>query len=242
MRNMRYLLLCLLAAATLATAQEFEVVSIKPDHSGSNNTGTQNDPGRFTATGTNLRSLIQMAYSVADYQIEGPEWLRTERYDIAAKFAEELPKDPEKYYAGLSAMVRHMLADRFRLVLHREQKTMAVYALMVSKKGIQFQEAPEGHPGSNSSNGHFQGVHISMGSFARFLSRQVGMPVLDMTGLKGFYNLTLDFVREAAKADAPAGLELPEALQEQLGLRLESRKAPIEILIVDHAEKTPVEN
>jgi uncharacterized protein (TIGR03435 family) len=124
---------------------------------------------------------------------------------------------------------------------------MAVYGLVLAKSGIKFQEVPGDDSHSNSDNNHYQGAGISMENFATVLSRRMDLPVIDMTGLKGFYSLTLDWVPEPRPgeepaANAPKGLALPEALQEQLGLKLEHRKAPLEVLVVDHVEKVPVEN
>jgi uncharacterized protein (TIGR03435 family) len=138
-----------------------------------------------------------------------------------------------------------MLTDRFHLTVHREQRNMAIYALVVGKKGIRFEEVPDTGSSSNSNNQHYQGTGVSMANFAIFLSREMGQPVLDMTGLKGAYKLQLDWTPEPkgdTASDAPAGPRLPEALQDQLGLKLENRKAPIEVIVVDHAEKVPTEN
>lgn len=248
---MRWILVCIVLSVSAAQAQEFEVVSIKPNRSGSGSSSSHSDPGRLTATNNSLRVLIQMAYGVPDYRIDGPAWLETEHFDLAAKFPEELPKDREKYGAALRAMLQKMLAENFKLTMHREQRTMAVYGLVVDKKGIKFHDVPDTGSHSNSNNGHFEGKAVSMPSFATFLARRMDLPVIDMTGLRGFYDLKLDFVPERrgeerrpddAASDAQVGLRLPEALQDQLGLKLENRKAPIEVIVVDHAEKTPVEN
>jgi uncharacterized protein (TIGR03435 family) len=244
---MQWIFACLALATTLASAQEFEVVSIKPNRSGDNSSHSTSDQGRLTATNNTLRVLIQMAYGLPDYQVDGPDWLQTERFDLAAKFPEELPKDREKYQAGLRAMLQKMLADRFHLEVHREQRTMAVYGLVVDKKGIKFQEVPDTGSRSNSNNNHYQGTAVSMANFATVLSRRMDLPVIDMTGLKGFYNLKLDWVPEPrggadAASDASPGPRLPEALQDQLGLKLEHRKAPIEVMVVDRVEKVPTEN
>ncbi len=242
---MRWILACLTLATSLAFAQEFEVVSIKPNHSGDNSSHSSSDQGRMTATNNSLRSFIQMAYGLPEYQVEGPDWLRTERFDLAAKFPEELPKDRVKYREGLQAMLQKMLQDRFHLVVHREQRAMAVYGLVVDKKGIKFQEVPDTGSHSNSNNNHYEGTGVSMEAFATVLSRRMDLPVIDMTGLKGAYKMKLDWVPEGkgdAATDAPAGPNLREALQDQLGLRLENRKAPIEVLVVDRVEKVPTEN
>jgi uncharacterized protein (TIGR03435 family) len=253
---MRTAFVCLLTAACALAAlgQEFEVVSVKPNNSGSNSSHSSSDAGRLTASNVSLRSLIVQAYRMKDYQVEGPDWLRSQHFDIAAKFDEALPKDREKYNAGLAAMMQKMLSERFKLAVHRDQKTFSVYGLVVGKNGIKFQEVPDGDSHrSNSNNNHYEGTCVNMAAFAEFLSRRVDFPVLDMTGLKGFYNLKLDWVPEPRQsgelkgditpvADSSSGPALSEAIQAQLGLKFEMRKAPIEILIVDHAEKVPTEN
>ena len=186
----------------------------------------------------------------------------SERFDVSATFPEALPKDREKYDAAFRSMMQNMLADRFKLVLHREHKIRPVYGLIVGKSGIKFKEAPDSDCGSHSGNSkgtHFVGTCVSMDAFAEFLARRrrdlpVDLPVLDMTGVKGFYNLTLDWVPESKPSseskgnlqpvvgDSPSGVTLIVALQEQLGLRLETHRAPIETLVVDRAERVPSEN
>lgn len=242
----------LMAALPLAAgAQEFEVVSVKPDKSLLNSSSTHSNLGRYTATNTSLRNLIVEAYGLRDYQVEGPEWLRFERYDVAAKFPEAVPRDREKYRAALQAMLQKMLLDRFKLQTHREQKMITVYGLAVGKNGIKMKEVPDGGShDQNSNNTHFQGASVNMAALATFLSRRMDRPVLDMTGLTGYYDFTLDWVPETAtpvdgKSEAGAdtsGPTITMALQDQLGLKLEARKAPIEILVVDHADKAPTEN
>jgi uncharacterized protein (TIGR03435 family) len=239
------------AWACAAFAQEFEVVSVKPSKSLSNGSSTNSNQGRYTATNASLRNVIVEAFGLRDYQVEGPEWLRSERYDVAATFPEALPRDREKYRAGLQAMLQKMLLDRFKLQTHREEKTIAVYGLVAGKSGIKIKEVPEGDSHSQNSNDtHYQGTNVNMTSFATFLSRRMERPVLDMTGLTGYYDFTLDWVPETApaadgKIDAgpdASGPTLTMALQDQLGLKLEARKAPVEILVVDHAERVPTEN
>lgn len=236
----------LTALATAALGQEFEAVSVKPSKAATDSSSTQSNQGRFTATNVTLKNLIVRAYDLKDYQLEGPDWLSSLRFDVVAKYPEALPKDREKYNAALQAMMREMLSERFKLAAHRDQKTFSVYALVVSKPGIKFKQVPDSDSHNSSSNNtHFVGTCISVAMFADFLARRMDLPVIDMTDLKGFYNLTLDWVPESkadAPVDLPSGLTLRDAIQEQLGLKLESRQAPLEILIVDHAEKVPTEN
>jgi len=243
--------LCILitAFATALAGQEFEVVSIKPNKSLSNGSDVSSGQGMLTAS-LSLKDLIVDAYGLRDYQIEGPAWLDSERFDIAAKFPEGLSKDPQKYNEQLSVMMQKMLADRFRLAVHRDSKNFAVYGLVVAKGGIKFKEVPDSSlHHSSGKNTHYTGKGISMATLAGFLSPRMDLPVVDMTSLKGFYDITLEWAPEPksspenkdANAD-PTVPTLPLALQEQLGLKLENRKAAIEILIVDHAEKTPTDN
>lgn len=260
--HMRGTSLCILTAALARAAlcQEFEVVSVKPNKSISSDSGVTTNRGRLIATNASLRRLIVSAYGVQDYQVEGPDWLGSERFDISATFPEAIRKG-EKYEEALQVMMQKMLADRFKLVVHREQKTRPVYGLTAGKNGVKFKEAPASDCDSHSRNNngtHFVGTCVSMDGFAGFLARRrsdlpLDLPVLDMTGLQGFYNLKLDWVPESKgsgerKDDVPgvranaSGVTLLVALEEQLGLRLETRKAPIDILVVDDAQRVPSEN
>ena len=235
--------------ACLATGQEFEAVSVKPNKSGINGSHMRSDRGLLTAENLTLRSLIVTAYGIKDYQLEGPDWLRAERYDVAARLPHELPEDRKQYRAAFGVMMQKMLADRFKLAVHRSEKTMPVYGLVVGKKGMKAEGLTCDCCNSNSNNTHYWSTCTTMDGFAEFLSGRVDLPVLDMTGLKATYKITLDWVPESrqsgdgkAAADPPPGPTLTEALQDQLGLKLEPRKAPIEIIVVDHAEKAPTEN
>jgi uncharacterized protein (TIGR03435 family) len=225
------------AFAVAASAQEFEVVSIKPNKSLDFSSGVHTDQGRMNATNVSLRSLIVMAHDIRDYQLEGPDWLGSERFDVAAKFPEALPKDREAYNAVFHAMVRKMLADRFKLAIHRDSKAFRLQELVIEKDGIKFREAPDrdSHH-SDGRNTHYTGSSVTMAAFAAFLSQKGDYPLLDKTGLKGFYDLKLDWGAE------PDGPTLADAMREQLGLKLETRRAPLEIIVVDHVEKVPTEN
>lgn len=241
----------------LLSAQEFEVVSVRPNNSASTSSGTHSDQGRFRAENSSLRNLIVMAYGIKDYQLEGPDWLRTTRFDISAKFPEALPKEREKYDGALRDALLKMLAERFKLAAHCDHKNFSVLNLVVGKRGVKLTEVTgdgSHSQNSNSSNGsiHYEGTSVAMSAFAEFLSRRLNVPVLDDTGLEGFYNLKLEWSLEAppsgdGKADGPviadtAAGNLADAIQSQLGLRLEARKSLLEIVVVDHAERVPTEN
>lgn len=246
------LLALLLCSALLAQTPSpaFEVASIKLNASGSGDSESHTDGGRLTARNLSLKSLITRAYGVRDYQVEGPDWLPTQRFDVSAKFPEALPSGPEnreRYNAAFRSMMQKMLEERFHLAVHHTTKTSAVYGLVVGKNGIKFKEVPLGPSGSTSNNTHYSGKSVTMDQVAAVLSSFMDLPVLNETGLKGFYDLTLDWIPESHSnkpetEPAPAGPSLADAVADQLGLKLEHRKAPIDILVVDHVDKLPTEN
>ena len=228
----------MLALAGAALGQEFEAVSVKSNKSGSGSSHRSSDGGLYSGTNLTLKSLIMSAYQMKDYQVEGPDWIGVERFDLRGRFPKDMPKDQDGYAAAFGTMMQKVLAERFKLAVHREQKTFSVYGLTVVKAGIKFKEVPDTGSHSDGGNNHYQGSSISMVQLAEFLSRRMDLPVIDMSGLKGAYNVTLDWDPES-KGTGP---DLREAVQEQLGLKLENRKTALEILIVDHAERVPTED
>ncbi len=253
---MRELSVCLLvtAFACIAMGQEFEVASVKPNNSGERGAHMSSDGGRMRITNLTMKGLITTAYGVREYQVEGPDWLDNDRFDVVAKFSEELPKDPEKYNAMLQSMMQKLLAERFKLTVHRDKKTREVYGLVVSKGGIKFKESEGTDSHTSRATGiHYEGAAIEIARLSDFLGRRLDLPVVDMTGLKGYYDIKMDWVPDpkrpaGEKENAPllpesqAGPTLRDAVTEQLGLKLEPRKAPIEVLIVDHVERVPTDN
>jgi uncharacterized protein (TIGR03435 family) len=224
--QMRTIPLSLLTVALsiAALGQEFEAVSVKRNKSGSTSSRSSTDQGFYRATNLSLKDLIVSAYNMRSYQVEGPDWIAAERFDVSAKFPHGLPslndpKNRDQLLAAFDSMMQKMLADRFKLAAHRDQKSFSVYGLTVSKVGIKFKEVPDTGSRSDGGDSHYQGTSISMARFAEFLSRRMDLPVIDITGLKGSYNVTLDWVPESKdepnEANTPVGLTLPEALQEQ---------------------------
>jgi len=117
----------------------------------------------LTATNLSLRSMILMAYQMKDYQVEGPDWLATERYDLAARFPETTFQEPKKYDSALGAMMQKMLTDRFKLAIHRDQKVFPVYGLTAGKGAVKFQEGQdcaEKGQNSNSNDNHYSGICV----------------------------------------------------------------------------------
>ncbi|MGO9012389.1 MAG: TIGR03435 family protein [Bryobacteraceae bacterium] len=323
------------AAAVLAQTGPdkltFEVASVKPAtpltpgrmmitmHGGP---GTS-DPGQATFSNVTQRMLLAKAYGVQDYQISGPGWLDSERYEIAAKVPKGTTEEQFK------VMLQNLLADRFKLTLHHETRDLPRYVLVVAKNGPKLKEsappppAPDGGapkdgagagyggpppgaglgppPGPPPGEGGMPRLQMGKDGFPKLppgagrggvilmmmpgrarmigngqpiskladaLARQLGRPVTDKTGLTGAYDFTLDFDPEGSMGgrggmmmrmpggpppggggDGPAA-NPPEteaaglftALQEQLGLKVEQKKGPLDMLVVDHSEKVPVEN
>ncbi len=226
-------------------AQSFEVVSVKPSNDASTRSDINSDNNIFKARNVTLQTFISMAYGVEDYRVEGPGWLGSERYDIDAKFPAGVPMVGPAGEAAFRAMMQNMLKNRFGLVVHRSEKSLAVYGLVVAKSGLNVSEVKEGGSHSSSRNNHYSGTSVTMPTFAEFLTRRADLPVVDMTGLKGFYTFSLDWTPvDAAVVPGvnPAWEALREAVESKLGLRCENRKAPIEVVVVDHVEKVPTAN
>jgi len=235
--QLAYVIVAMGSAFAQTGGPAFEAATIKPNKSGSGNSRTQSSRGRVTAENNTFESYIMRAFEVREYQVAGPEWIKNERYDLNAK----LPDGAEA--SAIPAMLRTLLIERFKLEFHRETKMMPALTLVVSRNGSKL--TPTTVPGqttTTSGRGMFKGKAIPMASLAAHLSSVLGRPVLDMTELKSGYDFSLLWTPEEAPSDVTSGPSLTSALQEQLGLRLESRKAPIEMLVIDRAERVPVEN
>jgi uncharacterized protein (TIGR03435 family) len=230
--------------AFLASAADdpvFEVASIKPNKAQSGSSGTHTTNSRLTTENVNLRRLILMAYDLRESQLTGgPAWIDDVGWDIAAKAEKELPKGREGEQV-MRAMLRSLLAERFQLRLHKEMKELSVYALTVGKNGAKLTpSASEGDGSStNSSNDKLEVKNITISRLTEFLANRMRRIVIDDTGLTGKYDFKIEFAPDG-KGDGERP-DLLVAIQEQLGLKIESRKAPVDVYIVDGAEK-PNEN
>jgi uncharacterized protein (TIGR03435 family) len=222
---------------------------VRPSASAANGLNQLNDgtepirtaPGSLTIRGASLRICIQWAYDIPPFQIEGPAWLKDTGFDIVAKAAEPVDED------HLRLMLRTLLATRLGLRVHSERKEMQVYELTLAKGGPKFRESTtEGSPFfSSPGKGALIAEHATMSDFAEKISEALGRPVMDATGLKGRYDIHMDATAYmATSGDGPMDAMgfLFNALQQQLGVKLESRKGMPEILVVDSIEKTPTEN
>ncbi len=302
------------AAPATPPAPAFEVASIKPARglqeqalSGKMHVGMKVDGAMVDIGSMSISDLIQTAYKVKIYQVSGPDWMKSERFDILAKLPEGANKDQ------VPEMLQTLLADRFKLTFHRDNRQQSIYALVVAKGGPKMKEAPpdpatppdqpakedkgamvvdtgqgkvsvkqDGRGGVSASgpngtshitmeNGaiHMEMDKVSMTALVEALTRFVDRPVVDMTELKGEYQVSIEIgMDEIMRAARSAGVNVsmpagrggaadsaapgdaasdPSAGSlfsslERMGLKLESRKAPAEIIVVDHVEKAPTEN
>ena len=286
-----FLLATLSAGCLLAQAPsdlQFEVASIRPSQPSSNDNvtiGLHLDGAQVRIVALPMRDYIAMAYRVKLYQVTGPDWITSDKFDLSAKLPAGSNSDQ------IRDMLQSLLAERFGMKLHREKKDLPVYALTLGKSPLKIQEsAPDvsGEPapakgdlnaavsgGANGvsvnlgngsyytfANGKFTVKKVTMDMLGRQLERYVDRPIVDLTGLKGNYDLTVTVTPEDAqtmliRAAVNAGVSLPaQVVQladhgsiaslldgfEQLGLKMDSRKAPLDVLVVDQASKTPTGN
>lgn len=239
-------------ACEAQTPPQFEVASVKARKGGGAVT-RQVGPATITYLNVSLRELIELAYGVRDYQFSGPAWLdfgSQDRYDFVAKAASPASE------RELWRMAISLLEERFKLAVHRETRDLPVFALVVAKGGPKIAAGDGSEQSVQMTAGAYS--NYTMDAFADLLStflQSSGKPVLNRTGLEGRYSFTANLF------DIPAGLSaadyrkaLVEAVAasqvdspvftnlERLGLRLESQKAPLEMLVIDRAEKVPGEN
>jgi uncharacterized protein (TIGR03435 family) len=233
----------------------YDVVSIKPNKTGSGHTSIDTDGGNFNASNVSLKTMINNAYNLKEGQlVDLPKWAESSRYDIQAKVLEPDKKVLDALTDEQSnAMLQPILIDRFQLKFHYETKVLPVYELAVVKDGPKFQaskitgdqKAPNGM-GAGSMTIHntiMTSTAIPISSLVSLLSSQLQRMVIDKTGLAGKYDLDLAWSRDdgATPASDSAPPALFTALQEQLGLKLQPAKSQVETLVVDHIE-LPTEN
>jgi uncharacterized protein (TIGR03435 family) len=214
----------------------FEVASVKrmPTPTGGYHSSTKLDPGRLTCTNITLRQLIVNAFAVKDYQVFGPDWMNSEVYDISATLPAGATGDQ------VFPMMQTLLAERFGMAFHREVRELPVYALVLAKGGSKLKPVEFGRGGTNFDGHTLKAVRMPVAKLADFLAQRLERPVLDMTELKGVFDFTLEYSNLEDSGDPSP--DLMAALQQQLGLRLEARKAPVETILVDHLDKNPTEN
>lgn len=243
------LLIFTLGALAQNVQPQFEVATVKPNKSGGPDAHLGFDaPHRFTSENTPLQYLVQWAWNVRSFQIiGGPKWFDSDRFDIQAA-SEQATIDQ------MRVMLRKVLEDRFQLKLHPEQREQPVYFLTQAKNGPKIHPLPasdcappsEGEKPAKQCGSagwgprSIKGTGLTMANLAQYLSDALERPVIDQTSLIGFYDIDLAWTPDTT-VPTDIGPSLFTAIQEQLGLRLESGRAPAEVLVIDRAEQ-PSEN
>ena len=245
----------LFGAAAWGQRPEFDVASLKPVVLDGVDTYTANlgtyRNGVVTLTNTTLAECIRFAYDItSDDLLSGRNGSRTRAY-VSTSWPR--PR-PTRRAARRFSCCGRLLEDRFKLVLRREPRVLSYYALTAPNGADKLQPAqdPPAAGGNSLGLGRIHHKSISMLLLATLIARFTRTPVLDQTAMPGFFEVKLDWARDngmppaaapdAAPAEMPDGPSIFEAVQKQLGLKLEKRKGPVDVLVVDHAEKTPLAN
>ena len=224
-----------------AQSPVFEVASIKANHSGTDVAGMRASRGSLSIVNAPLRKIVATSFGISEDRdeslIDGPDWLRTERYDIAATFAEETQPNE------MRLMLQALLRERFQMCFHRETRKVPAYTLVVNKSGLKAKlAAPGAVPGFQRTAGHLASASATMSQLADKLAQQSDRPVVDYTGIQGSYALTLSWERDELGANRGLGVSLYTAIQEQLGLRLEARNEPMDVIVIEYLERQPTSN
>jgi uncharacterized protein (TIGR03435 family) len=242
--------------STPAGMPSYATVSIKPDKSGLQWQTVTVGPGELTVKNETVPMMIRHAYQLELDQIDGgPDWLNTDRYDVQArvdKSALEILKNLGREHADLEQrqMMQALLADRFKLVVHRDTRAVPVYDLVLAENGPKMQQSLPGDAEAQGrviqvSNGHISGREVPIATLASLLSEQLGRGVIDKTGLANHYDVTLQWPMSAEGQQATESSSAAEssremilaAVADQLGLKLEPHEVPMEILVIDHVER-----
>ena len=222
----------------------FDIASIKPADPRAEEASIKRSGMRLTISGYTPRMLIECAFDVRDDRLLGrSKWLDSARYDIVA----QTPEQPR--FGELQLMMRSLLKERFGLVIHHEQRNLPFFALLIDTGGpkVRVSDAERG-PAKNtfsmSEPGHLRATRVTATMLANVLSNQTGRSVQDFTGLKGIFDVTLAWAPEDAASPEPED-PLPSifsAVREQLGLKLESRRGLVDVLVIDQLANSPQAN
>lgn len=252
------------APATAAKIPAFDVISVKTNNSAAHQQMMNFTPDGIRVTNIPIEFILLDAFGVNEDQIiNAPGWAKSVAYDIEAKVApEDVPALKNFNREQRFAMMLNILTDRFKLAYHRETRTLPEYALVVAKSGSKLEEFKattdeNGKPRGNwimMSGTSLTADGIDMAGFTRLLSHRIGRPIVDKTGLTGKYSFKLNWANEPHDGEGPGGPphdggpggaaapgdtgpSVFTAVQEQLGLKLESEKGPVEVIVIDHLEQ-----
>jgi uncharacterized protein (TIGR03435 family) len=242
---MKHLLLFVLAGcAAFSQTAQFEVASVKRAEDG----GPPGDiprnmdpsPGHFAMRNVPLRYALEWAYDLKDFEISGPEWIKAdERFDIIAKAPGPATDDQ------MRPMLQALLLDRLQMKIHRETREMNVYVLTRGKGEPKVKAAnPDVPPGISGKANGATFVSFPLSRLTFLLTRRLDRPVLDQTGLNGKFDYTIDLAGLPGPQNSPdnPAPSIFTTIQRDMGLKLEARKEPISVLVVDQASKVPTAN
>jgi uncharacterized protein (TIGR03435 family) len=259
--NLRTIAGLTLLSIVSASAQEFEVASIKPSSSSDPRTLLQVLPGGGLRTsGATLRFLVTLAYQIRYFQVlDGPKWIDSDRFDIIAtvdrsKPAGDEPVDPTKVTAAqltnmqdeMRPRLMALLAERFGLKVHRETKEQPIYELVLGKSGPKVETVTGNFGGLHITKNQFVGEGATIDMLSAALANQVGRPVVDRTGLAGSFNFKLNWTpgdtillngADSVSTIDQGGPSIFTAIREQLGLELRATKGPAEVLVIERVER-----
>jgi len=246
-KSLSWALIGLLAMGTgiwaAAPGTEFEVASMKRSTEGAPPGDTprnmDNSPGHLAMHNVPLRFALEWAYDLKDYQIQCPEWMKfEEHYDIEARAAGGATNDQ------MRPMLQALLLERLKMKVHVEKKEFSVYLLTRGNGPLKVKPAAGGDPslsgGPNAAEFHNQPIS----RFTFLLTRRLDRPVLDRTGLDGVYDYSVDLSGLGFNGGMPQDTSAPSiftTVQRDMGLKLEAKKEMLDVLVIDHAEKTPIE-
>lgn len=225
--------------------QEFEVATIKPHPAGDHSTMIGGAPGKYQATNASAKVLVEQAFDLpADQVSGGPDWVEAQRFDVNAKIAddcwEQLNKlHHEEQQKAIDLMLQSLLKDRFKLAVSHHPRQLMVYALVVAKGGPKLR--PAGSPAPPSVSGSFlMGMtqnNAPVSALAAFLSRHFRRTIVDQTGISGRYDINFYVPIPEENSAEVADSAVFQALEDQLGLKLVSRKMEVDTIVIDHMEQ-----
>lgn len=246
MKKLGLTLMLLTAGAILAHSQDarpvFEAASVKPNVSGDSGSSEHGSKGQVVVTNQTFKRLVERAYDVKPFQVMGPGWIETLRFDISAKYPSDMKPDEGPL------MLRALLEERFQLAAHRESKNLPGYALVVAKGAFKLKPVAPGGSQTEGTAVSLTAKRTSMADLATFAARGTGETVVDQTGIAGVYDFELKWTLDPPTNDTASDrasilfTALEETLKDTLGVRLQRKKAPVEMVVIDKAERQPTGN
>ena len=232
-----------LGAQPVVDLPRFDAVSVKAVPPPTSRPESKVDPERIDYKSVNLTSLVMMAYGMGRDDVKGPDWMDSQFYEVTATMPPSTPRERRLI------MMQALLTDRWRMSAHREKQVRAAYAVTIAKSGLKMHELnPPGPDPHYPIKEHFTrdvatvSGKMSVMSLLNMVGSGLIYPMHDMTGLTADYKVGLEWMRgDLSRGDASPGTLFGE-MEKQLGLKVEARKVPLDVLVIDHIDKVPVGN